>query len=506
MVLTMLAIWIALAAPLTHKTYAQTGEIEWTEPINISNSPHLTSVDPFLLPDPAGGMHLFWAEKADVGAAQNPDTMMYAYWDGETWSKPIDIFFSPESDGNPIINYPYAAMDDNGRIHLIWLSEPNFPYYSLNYSSVEASQARFASAWQPKIVLADDSSGTQQSIHIAYSPPDTLHVIYSGGAQGDRPKEDRTVRYMRSTDLGETWSTPIDLFTSPVLSWGTSHTRILFEPPNNLYASWTLWDDTGNGYRVYFTRSQDGGSSWDTPIILAETRDDEYERDWNNMAQLDDNQLMTVWEGGWRAYRGAQFSYDGGASWSDPIDIFPRLIGDNGFVEFAKDSSGTWHSFLANRLREGVEQTGPASDDVSLWHSVWQGGTSWSDPTQAITGEPAKAMTDPAVAIVSGNRVVAAWYGSLIYEIYVATGVIKDAPAIPPVPWSPSVASVTHVPTEVVPSPAVVETIEPTQTPMIVKSVGDVQTDGTFVLIFGVVSSLIISLIMILMVVFKHRY
>lgn len=502
--LVLLTSLLSLTSPIAASAQAQSGQIIWSEPVNISNSPELTSTDPFLLADPAGGVHLFWAERAGTGAALNPDTLMYTFWDGETWSRPIDIFFSPASDGNPIVGYPHAVMDDNGRIHLFWLSEPNYPYYALNYSSVEASQARFASAWEPKVQLADDLMGTKYSIQVAYTAPDTLHLIYSAGAQGDNPNEDRTVRYLRSSDLGQTWSEPIDLFVSPVLLWGTSDTRIIATPPSNLYASWTLWDDDGNGYQIYFTRSLDNGLTWDTPIVLAENRGDEYERDWNNLVPLTDNLLMAMWEGGWRAYRQAQYSRDGGVTWSDPIDTFPRLIGDNGFVDFAQDSNGNWHGFVAQRLREGSELA-MLSDDVSLWHSVWQGGTNWSDPTQAITGEPAKNMTNPKVTIVNGNRIVAVWYGSQIYEIWVATGVIQDAPALPPVPWPDLAIYPTDAPTAIPQSPQATETVQPTPTPVINKSSGQAQDMTTFNILFGVVSSLLISLVMIVMVVFRGR-
>jgi hypothetical protein len=501
----LLALMVAMSAPFVHKAQAQAGEIVWSEPINISNSPDLTSTDPFLLPDPAGGVHLFWAERATSGVALNPDTIMYSYWDGETWSKPIDIFFSPESDGTPVVGYPHAVMDDNGRIHLFWLSEPNYPYYSLNYSSAEAGQARYASAWKPKVILADDLIGTKYSISPAYSSPDTLHLIYSSGTQGDRPNEDRAVKYIRSTDLGETWSEAIDLFTSPVVLWGTSDTRMIHVSPSTLYASWTLWDDDGNGYQIYFTRSLDDGMTWDTPIVLTTNREDEYERDWNNLAPLGENLLMAMWEGGWRAYRQAQYSYDGGVTWSDPNDTFPRLIGDNGFVEFAEDSNGTWHAFLAQRLREGTEGF-LADDSVSLWHSSRPEGKAWSDPTQAISGESTKAMTNPKVAIVNGNRIVAAWYGSNIYEIMVATGVIPDAPPIPAKPWDEPEAILTHVPTEVKQERVIVETPQPTPTPFIVKPSTDAQTTATFNILFGVVSSLFISLIMIMMVMFRSRH
>ena len=505
-IIILLALMIALSTPFVPTIQAQSGEIDWSEPINISNSPDLTSTDPFLLADPAGGAHLFWAERAGSGVAQNPDTIMYSYWDGETWSRPIDIFFSPESDGNPVVSYPHAVMDDNGRIHLFWLSEPNYPNYSLNYSSVDANQARFVSAWKPKVVLAEDLMGTKYSIHIAYESPDTLHLIYSSGTLGERPKDEWAVHYIRSADLGVTWSEPIDLFISPVISWGTSDTRIIFVPPNTLHASWTLWDDDGNGYQIYVTRSENGGDTWQTPIVIAQNVDDEYERDWNNLAQLSENQLMAMWEGGWRAYRHAQYSYDGGVTWSDPIDTFPKLIGDNGFVEFAQDSNGTWHAFLAQRIREGTDVFVAADDEVSLWHSTWLGGEGWSDAMPAITGESAKNMTNPKVAIVNGNRIVAAWYGSQIYEIYVATGVIRNAPALEPTLWENSAIYPTATPSQVEPAQVIQETVQPTPTPFITKPGSEAQDTSTFNIIFGVGSSLIICLVMVIMVIFRGRH
>jgi hypothetical protein len=297
------------------------------------------------------------------------------------------------------------------------------------------------------------------------------------------------------------------LFISPVVTWGTSDTRIIFTPPNKLYASWTLWDDDGNGYQIYVTRSEDGGDTWQTPVVIAQNVDDEYERDWNNLAQLSDNQLMAMWEGGWRAYRQAQYSYDGGVTWSEPVDSFPKLIGDNGFVEFAQDSRGTWHAFVANRIREGTDVFVAGDDDVSLWHSTWLGGEGWSDPTLAITGVSAKNMTNPKVAIVNGNRIVAAWYGSQIYEIYVATGVIQDAPALEPEPWQSSAIYPTATPSQVELTPVIGETVQPTPTPFIEKTGdGDAQDTGEFNVLFGVGSSLIICLVMVILVMFRSRH
>ena len=354
---------------------------------------------------------------------------MYSRWDGRTWTKPIDIFFAPPQELTPVIVYPHAILDEAGIIHLIWLGEPNAPAYTLFYSSVHASQAGSAQAWRPRMVLADELTGSKYSIHIAFTPPQTIHVIYARVPAGYAPSEERAVTAIRSTDGGTTWSEPLDIFTIPFLDWGASDTRLLVEPPDKVYASWTVWDKTGNGKYVYFARSMDNGFSWDEPIQLAERIDPEYERDWNNLALLAPGQILAMYEGGYRAYRYARYSNDSGATWSEPIDTFPFLIGENGLVEFTRDSLDRLHLFYAQRIREGNEFRG---QQLGLWQSIWQGGTNWSEPV-LVTRDAAAAqfMTNPKVVVVGGNQVVATWYGSGINEIMVQTGVIEFAPTIP---------------------------------------------------------------------------
>jgi len=382
---------------------------------------------------------------------------MYAHWDGEKWSTPVDIFITPSYLGNQVLILPHAVIDDLGYIHLIWMEEPNFPNYTLFYSSVYAPLAGDPAAWKEPVPLAQDLTGTEYSIHIAYEAPHNLHVIYARVPQGDTPPDERSVGYIRSTDNGASWSTPVDLYSTPDPAHGASNTRLLVVPPGQVYATWTEWDDTGNGKFIYFTRSEDSGQTWSKPIQVAEKIDDEYERDWNNMVYLDGQGLMTMYEGGWRAYRYARYSEDGGKTWSVPVDTFPWLIGENGFAEFAKDSLGRVHVFLAQRVRE---------DDVfrekaeGMWHSVWEGGSRWREPS--LMGG-FNFMVNPKVAIVGGNRIVATWYTPPIYEINVMTGIIEDAPAVPVESW-PEPTSV-PLPT---PAPTVTQAqntnVEPTPT------------------------------------------
>lgn len=428
----LIIIALSLSVGLPMNVSAQSKDIIWTPQVNLSNSPGMTSSDPFLLSDPAGIVHLFWAEKISVMPGNVPDTVMYSQWDGQTWSQPLDIYFAPTSDGNLVINFPHAVLDNRGVVHLIWLSQPNFPYYSLIYGSASASQAKYVQSWSSKKILAEDLSGTEYSIHIALDEANTLHVAYASGITGETSTEERGVKYLRSTDDGLNWSEPVSIFTVPNQNWGASNVRIITAPNNRVFASWTVWDESGNGLAIYFARSLDNGLTWDDPVLLAQSREEEYERDWNGLLVLPDKRLMAMWEGGYRAYRNVMYSNDDGASWTEPVDLFPNLIGENGFVEFAYDGSGLLHLFVAQRIREGSE---PQRGEVveGLWHSVWDRETSWTSPVLVGGINP---MVNPKVAIVRGNRIVTVWYSTREGEIITMTGEIPAASEVVPQPWS----------------------------------------------------------------------
>ncbi|MEW6179837.1 MAG: sialidase family protein [Chloroflexota bacterium] len=410
------------------KIQAQGININWQPPVNISNSPS-TSTDPFLLADPAGFAHLFWAEKTGPAPGNSADTILYSVWNGQTWTKPVDLYLSPLSDGNPVATYPRGVFDENGIIHLIWMTLPNFPRYALNYQQILSRNGTLLNSESSPSRLAEDLTGQQYSADIAYNPEQGLHVIYARGTGGI---EGRAITYISSPDKGETWSYPRDIYKFSDPKRGGSNLKILLEPPNYIYLSWTEWDESGNGQAVYFTYSEDNGVTWANPFPLSVRLENEYERDWNNFALLGPGELVSIWEGGFRAYRGVMYSYDHGKTWTTPYDVFPTLIGDNGAVQFAKDSLNRLHVFIANRIREGYDVYG---DRLGLWHSIYLGDERWSKPAIATVYGEDTNMTNPTVTIVGGNTIIAAWYGSQIYEINVMTGTITDAPSLLPTPW-----------------------------------------------------------------------
>lgn len=402
-----------------------------TQPSNISNSEGFVSADPLLLSDPAGTVHLFWAERliGDADAVPNvPDSLMYAHQEAlnpNEWSRPVDIAISPPQNYNKRISSIRGVIDDQGIIRLVWLG----PDETFFYSFAHADEAGSARAWQTPLQIDNKQTGTQYSVDIAYTTPQTLHIVY-GRSQS---RVNRTLVYIRSVDGGLTWSDPVDIQTFLDFGRGASNIRLHVDTPNKLYVTWTEWDISGKGQAVYFARSLDNGLHWESPTQLAERVGDEYERDWTNLAILGENQLMAFWEGGFRAYPQAQYSYDGGVTWSEPIDTLFWLIADNGFAEFVRDSHDRLHLFIARRIREGFTEkcatfVGCSGEGNAIWHSVWESGVNWREPRPVdFTFGTVNFI---AVTLSGGNQITLAWFSYDDLEVNVMNCQINDAPAV----------------------------------------------------------------------------
>ncbi len=448
MVLVLLVLLPATAA-------AAPGDIvSCTMPLNLSNSPGFNSSDPLLVADPSGVAHLFWVERLTGppnAQPDSPDTLMYSRWEDGRWSQPLDIFFSPTNVFNKRINAPRAVIDAAGDIHLIWIG----PDYRLYYSSAPAASADSAHSWRPQKLVARDHSGSQYGADVAYGPPNTLHILYAAGTGGGLPSDNRTnraVSYIRSEDGGLSWSDPVDIFTFLDPTHGASNIRLYADPLGPLYATWTEWDNSGNGQAIYFALSPDGGHTWQPAQVLDRRVGDEYERDWTVVEKLDDGGLIALWEGGYRAYPQAQYSYNGGETWSRPIDTFYWLIADNGFAEFERDGSNRLHVFLPRRIREGYADRCSSflnctGEGNALWHSVWESQTNWREPRPV--GDfmiPDIGGNYTSTAIVGGNRLLAAWFDYTSLELQVMECQIEDTAAVPARPW-PATATPVSTPT-----------------------------------------------------------
>ncbi len=160
---------------------------------------------------------------------------------------------------------------------------------------------------------------------------------------------------------------------------------------NSIYAVWRE-NSIGTNFRVFMSRSQNGGTMWDAPRnIIAE------DRSGDPTVAADSKGNVVV------AYQRAQQIYvvnsgDGGATFSTPKNIggglFARVIGNqSGFFALA------WERFSGNNAQnDAVKQTG-------FVYSTDYGWTFSKDSALSATGSKLGL-----VQFTGGNEITASWF------------------------------------------------------------------------------------------------
>lgn len=233
----------------------------------------------------------------------------------------------------------------------------------------------------------------------------------------------------RSTDGGMTWSPPTGLITgaSPLVNDKESITADATDP-NFVYAVWDRVDiGTGTG-PTYFTRSADGGATWEPARVIHDLGTGNQTLG-NQVVSLRDGTLVVFFTEIYRAFRftetylSALRSHDRGASW-EPVTTIVRATSPIAAV--APDTSA--------RVRDGAFLFDVAADPrTGALYAVWQedaggvshyplvrfvrsvdGGATWSAPivvnkTPAATTVLDRQAFTPAVH-VAGNGTIAITY------------------------------------------------------------------------------------------------
>ena len=123
----------------------------------------------------------------------------------------------------------------------------------------------------PSIRVNDDSPGTHDHYmlsagqHLIGCRGDTVYLVWS-----DERTDPRAVYFSKSTDAGNTWSTNLQLSSSnPDLHGATP--GLTLDAHGNIYICYAQYDWSTFNVDVYFTRSTDGGESFSTPLLVNDT-------------------------------------------------------------------------------------------------------------------------------------------------------------------------------------------------------------------------------------------
>jgi hypothetical protein len=375
----------------------------WSTPINVSDTSN-GSWFPDLAVDDQGRLHITWCETETVYRA-HIEKVFYRIWDGVTWSASNDIV-PPSAD---IIRHA-IAVDRSGNLHLLFGGSPysSMPYTQL-HSFAPLASAASAAAWSTPQRISDAASYMGD---IKIDSHNTIHTVFDQQVQSiievqgkEYPLSPSDVYYRRSTDGGDTWTTPLNLFPSQATGSARAHLEV--DRRDTLHLTWDEgWDRfTGEGVPSYgvYRASTDGGLSWSEPFTPTTVITD--------AAQLtpgadDRGGVMLVWRSAGTSALYYRWSPDG-VAWNEPAllpgGLYARPWSQGNFDRYhmATDSAGRIHLAL-------VAGTSPTFDAaLALYHLAWD-GQAWSAPEVVYSGPLYPEY--PRLEVGLGNQLHLVWF------------------------------------------------------------------------------------------------
>jgi uncharacterized repeat protein (TIGR01451 family) len=210
-------------------------------------------------------------------------TLLTREWEGTIRHTSVDMLKKPEGGdwGLPVL------VDNTTYTDKQWIMGDQNPQGSSpNAGNLYMSWVDLETTWRIMFTRSTDANGSWSSPPLTLdservqapvpgvAPDGTVYVVY--GRDNYFGLMPATLNYVKSTDAGVSFSSPAIVadiinipYTLPQSTFRTpgSFPAFVVSPVNgNLYVAWA---DYGNGDAdIYFTRSTNGGDTWETPVRL----------------------------------------------------------------------------------------------------------------------------------------------------------------------------------------------------------------------------------------------
>ena len=317
----------------------------WRNPIDMTQaSTSSNALFPLVLCDQYQNTHILWSDRFGESA------LYYMNDISGDWSAPMDVITNADDIRN-MIKLSAVIDDSTDILHVLWVDQ--WIKGVLHYSQVPISEASNPRAWMKSVPLA---LGTENG-SIDVDPEGNLHLVY--GTSGDDNLE-VGIDYIRSSDSGETWSTPINVVSKKVPFPSDPYAEIAVDETGRVHVGITYRSqDYGSYSEVGYARSVDGGFTWSDYELI-----DDLGTAWQGVSTISpyvfgENEIHLTWHDPRRMHR---WSNDGGSTWSEPDQVMPLGAAFGGPNALTQDSSGAVH--LVTAINEGVYS---ARWDGSMW-------------------------------------------------------------------------------------------------------------------------------------------
>lgn len=313
---------------------AQVQDNRWSVPKRLS-SEGTVSTEGFMVADQFGYVHVFWYE---YDPPSGLSTLQYSRFDGKIWTDPVDLFII-QADATNAHASPF--VDQLGILHLVWTDTQFGP---INYSQVLVEEAVSAQNWQKPIRL-NIPAGINK---LVVDSRGVIHVLYAAG-YGDQPG----VYYMRSADQGWTWQNPVWLDPDNLPNYTPRTIQFALDEADGLHAVWYYEDSVASrGDWIRYARSIDGGESWSSPFTIDKDNEDSGRLYFSDPVMIVSGQSVhIVWASNLNRWH--RYSSNAGLNWSSPARFMGDLEGQ-AFDGLAVDGADRVHFLSQIRYPKGI--------------------------------------------------------------------------------------------------------------------------------------------------------
>lgn len=364
---------------------------------------------PTMVVDPAGRLHLMWT----AWTAKGPDQQVAGWGDTLLYARLDEMGWTEPVD---VLAAPAGSAADFPTL-LLGTDGMLHAFWrtgsQIQHSWASPFTADSAQAWttEGSVFYLNPNTTGYFPYAVVVDDAGVFHATYIEVAGGQWG-----LVYTRSQDNGYTWSTPIPVAFAPDGVFVTLP-RLAVSEGGTLHVVWS-WAKGG----VFYARSTDGGQTWLEVVQLGGEA-----QGWANLIAVGKDTVHVVWNGSPPAAgRYHRWSSDGGKTWSNTTVISKSGGLTQGWPAIVADSAGIVHLFMFAGSARG--------DDMH--YASWD-GTAWSELTIISPGEAGGWTGFPSAVVRYGNELHVAW--TVFHGENVAPGIWyttkrTSAPWVPPAP------------------------------------------------------------------------
>lgn len=313
-----------------------------------------------------------------------------------------------ELDGNPSV-----ASDGAGNLVTVWVSSNLQDNGIGNDGDIFAAYSSDGGAnWSDPIVITTDDAADQGPAVATDGAGNWVVAWSSDNGLSGVIGNDYDVLFSRSTDNGQSWSTPTFLNSlAPTSNAGDFDVTVVAGGPDLFIAAWSSNANVGTGTdnEIHYSRSKNGGGSWSDEDALNPDADSD------NLKYDQLPALASDGAGNWVALwlgEGEDSIYDvlsarstnDGKSWKGQT----TAGSGSGKPSVATDAAGNWVAVW--HLLDPAKGLADDDNDILVARST-NNGNSWSTPEFLNSEADSDAHNDwkPSVATDGSGRWLATW-------------------------------------------------------------------------------------------------